>query len=315
MTTTTDFALNESTAGSPRPDWLPDHVWPHPLASLDVAGRRVVFTDTGGSGPVLLFVHVAQWSLLWGGVIAELRDQYRCVTLDAPGSGLSERVPRSEQNLTTAARAIGALIDHLDLRDITLVLHDLGGLAALAAVRHRVDRISGFAAVNTFGWRPRGLGLPVALRLFGSATMRELDAISGVLPWGSSTRFGVGRRMSRPTRRSWRAGLRDRSTRRSMHRLFLDAARNREIHADADASLEALADRPLLTVFGALGDYFRFQKQWRTRHSDLTQEVVPGGFHFPMCDNPALVARHLDNWHVSQIRGDGSQPAPRTTKA
>src|SRR5947209_493951 len=89
-----------------------------PLASLDVAGRRVVYTDTGGSGPVLLFVHVAQWSLLWGGVIADLRDRYRCVTLDPPGSGLSERVPRDEQNLTAAARATGALIDLLDLRDV-----------------------------------------------------------------------------------------------------------------------------------------------------------------------------------------------------
>lgn len=282
-----------------RPSWLGDAVWPYPLAAFETGGRRVVHTDTGGDGPVLLFVHAGLWSLLWGGVIAELSGRYRCVTLDVPGSGLSERVPRGDQSLSTAADAIGALIDRLDLRDITLVVHDLGGLAALAAVRTRADRVAGVAAVNTFAWRPRGVTLPLALRTFGSAAMRELGAFTGLLASGSSTRFGVGRRMAPPARRAWRAGLRDRAARRLPHRLFRDATRNRTVQADAEAALAALADRPLLTIFGQFSDYFRFQRQWRERRPGVTQRVVRGGLHFPMCDDPALVAHWIDEWVTS----------------
>ena len=129
----------------------------------------MVWSDTGGEGPVLLFCHAGLWSLLWRDVIAELAGRYRCVTIDPPGSGLSDRIGRGEQDLSTVARAVGALIDELDRPDVTLVLHDLGGLAALAAARTRADRISGIAAINTFAWRPRGVLLPAALRFFGSA--------------------------------------------------------------------------------------------------------------------------------------------------
>ena len=293
---TTNSTAPQTASQRLRPDWLPDSSWPFPLDSLQVGGRTVVYTDTGGPGPVLLFCHAGLWSLLWGGVVAELAGKYRCITFDPPGSGLSERLPSAEQNLDTVANAVGALIDELDLHAVTLVLHDLGGLAALAAASTRVERIAGVAAINTFGWRPRGVLLPFGLRLFGSTPMRELDAFTGLLSRGSSTRSGVGRHMDRPTRRAWRAGLRDRPSRRATHRLFRDAAHNHRIHRAAEAALVALADRPIVTIFGRLGDYFRFQKQWRTHHPNVVQHTIRSGLHFPMCDNPALVARQLDGW-------------------
>ena len=181
-----------------RPAWLSDHVWPFPLASIHVGDRRVVYSDTGGDGPVLLFCHAGLWSLLWRDLMAALGGRYRCVTFDPPGSGLSDRLPRGEQALRIVARAAGALVDDLDLRDVTLVLHDLGGLAALAAVDARSDRVAGLVAINTFAWRPHGVLRP-ALRVFGSAAMRELDAFTGLLPAASSSRFGVGRHFDRST--------------------------------------------------------------------------------------------------------------------
>src|SRR5687767_14856498 len=106
---TTTATASRRSSGPLRPPWLPESVWPFPLASLDVRGRRMVYTDTGGDGPVLLFSHAGQWSLLWRGVIAQLADRYRCVSFDPPGSGLSERLPRGEQNLTTITNAVAAL--------------------------------------------------------------------------------------------------------------------------------------------------------------------------------------------------------------
>jgi haloalkane dehalogenase len=290
-----------------RPAWLPDAVWPYPLGSLTAGARRVVYTDTGGPGPVLLFVHVGLWSLMWKGTIGNLSGRYRCVTLDVPGSGLSDRTARAKQTLDVAAEAIGVLIDRLELDGITLVVHDLGGLAALAAARTRLDRVAAVVAVSTFAWKPRGVMLPVALRFMGSAMIREIAAFTGFMPRASSTALGVGRRWDRATRQAWRAGLRDRASRRLLHRLFRDAARNTRIQQAAEAALAALTDRPLITVFGQLGDYFAFQRQWRRRHPTLQAVVVPRGLHFPMCDNPELVAAEL----VRRLKASASDvPGP-----
>jgi pimeloyl-ACP methyl ester carboxylesterase len=294
MTSPTD--LPSTSAPPARPDWLTEEVWPFPISTIDLDGCRVAFTDTGGPGPVVLFCHLGMWSLLWRDVMVEMAPGHRCVTFDTPGVGLSSPIGPSDQTLATAARAIGALIDVLDLHDIALVVHDLGGLAALAAANGRIDRVDRIAVVNAFAWRPRGVMLPIALRVFGSSIVRELSAFTGWLPRGSSTRFGVGRHMPKTTRRAWRAGLASRSARRVPHRLFADAARNRGVHSQAEAALAALDDRPILTIFGQLGDYLRFQRQWRQRRPDLTPRTIRRGLHFPMCDDPAQVAAALREW-------------------
>ena len=279
---TTSTTISSRLVPLDRPDWLTRDVWPFPTAAIEVDDHRVAYTDTGGDGPVLLFCHVGMWSLVWRDVMIEMSKDYRCVTFDTPGVGLSSRIAGSDQTLTTAARATGALIDALDLRNVVLVIHDLGGLAALAAANDRLDRINGLAVINSFAWRPRGVhaaGRPSHLRLGTRARVQRVHGLATAS--GSSTRFGVGRHMSKATRCAWRAGLADRSARRVPHRLFADAARNREVQRDAEATIAALDDRALLTVFGQLGDYLRFQRQWRQRRPDLTQRGDQAGSALP----------------------------------
>ena len=54
-----------------------------------------------------------------------------------------------------------------------------------------------------------------------------------------------------------------------------------------------LADRPLLTIFGQFNDPLRFQRRWRALNPNVRQVKVPRGNHFPMCDDPQLVASEL----------------------
>ena len=282
-----------------RPDWLPPAVWPFALHAVDVDGVRVGYTDVG-TGPVLLFCHVGMWSFIWRDVIARLQTSYRCVTLDVPGSGLSDRVPADHQTLATARDAVGAVIDHLDLRSVTLVLHDLGGVAGLAAGAARAERIRGLVAANTFGWRPGPL-LRGMLALFGSSWMRGLDAATAWLPAASTTRLGVGRHLDRPGRRAFRRGM-DRAGRGTMHRLFASARHSDDVYRQADLALtDRLADRPVLTVFGALGDYLRFRPRWRRQFPALDEATVPWGLHFPMCDDPERTADAIDTWHRTRV--------------
>jgi haloalkane dehalogenase len=134
------------------------------------------------------------------------------------------------------------------------------------------------------------------LAAMGSAAVRELDAATGVLSRVTSTSFGVGRHFSRGDRAVFRAGI-DVPARRAWHAYFRDARGAQALYAEVDAALRGtLADRPLLTVFGQFNDPLRFQPRWKALFPNARQLKVRRGNHFPMCDDPALVAAALKSF-------------------
>src|SRR5260370_31006847 len=129
-----------------RPAWLPASAWPWPTYPLETATGRMAVSDTGG-GPTLLFVHVGTWSFVWRDVIARLQNDFRCVSLDAPGSGLSDR-SESAATLSHASDAVTAVVDTLQLNDITLAANDLAGPPGFLTARRRADRSAAPVSVN-----------------------------------------------------------------------------------------------------------------------------------------------------------------------
>jgi pimeloyl-ACP methyl ester carboxylesterase len=272
-------------------------VWPWPAGALATPAGRLAVTDAG-AGPVLLLVHAGMWSFVWRDLLRRLTPHFRCVTLDAPGNGRSYRPGAAGVTLAAAAAATGAVIEALDLHDITLVAHDLGGVAGLAAAAGHADRIAAIAAVNTFGWRPAGPAFRGMLAILGSRMMGEADAYTGWLPAAAAGRFGAGRNWDRADRAAYRAGI-DRDGRRSIHRYLADALRADDLYATIDAALRGpLAARPLLTIFGQYNDPLKLQRHWATLFPAARQEVVPRGNHFPMCDAPDSVAGWIRRWHT-----------------
>ncbi|MEU8142882.1 alpha/beta hydrolase [Nonomuraea sp. NPDC048901] len=89
-----------------------------------------------GDGPVALFVHgVGTSSYLWRNVIAELRDERRCVAIDLPLHGGS--APRDDLSIPAMAEAVEELCAELGLDQVDLVANDTGGaVAQVFAVRH-----------------------------------------------------------------------------------------------------------------------------------------------------------------------------------
>jgi haloalkane dehalogenase len=282
-----------------RPAWLDARAWPFPTRGLDTPAGTVSVTDVG-NGPALMFVHTGFWSFVWRDVLTRLRGEFRCVTLDSPGTGASARPRSSHLSLDLAGAAIGRVMDDVG-EELTLVVHDLGAPAGLRAAADRPEQIAGLVVVNGFGWRPSGPAFRGMLAVMGSAPMREVDALTGFLPRAASTRLGVGRSFDRAERKVFRAGI-DRTARRSFHRYLRSARRSDELFERIDAAVSGpLADRPVLTIFGERNDPLGFQPAWRDRYPRARQVVVPGGMHFPMCDDPTLVARSIATWHAETI--------------
>lgn len=96
-----------------------------------------------GTGPVLLFVHgVMANGVLWREVVASLSGCFRCIVPDLPLGGHS--VPmRPDADLTPrgVARIVAALMEALELRDVTLVGNDTGGAICQVVISEHPGRV------------------------------------------------------------------------------------------------------------------------------------------------------------------------------
>jgi pimeloyl-ACP methyl ester carboxylesterase len=91
-------------------------------------------------------------------VIAVSPPNFRCVCFDAPGTGRSDRLPVAKTSLQRASRALTAVVQVLELNDITLIFHDLGELTGIVGASRVADKLRGLCAVNASAWRPAGAG-------------------------------------------------------------------------------------------------------------------------------------------------------------
>lgn len=272
-----------------------------PQAQRHLVGADIAVTDVG-DGPPLVLVHVGLWSFVWRDLARVLAADHRVVTFDGIASGASGagRTPTIAAN----AKVLAALLEELDLRGVTLVGHDLGGLVAWQAGGDCPERIAGLVAINTFGWPPEGRALRGMLQLMGSRRMRWFSG--WLLPRMTASRFGIGRHLDRADRRVFLRPWKQRPEVRPTFAALMRDTVASDAGTRADAALRGvLAGLPLLTVFGERNDPFSFAQEWQRRFPDAVQHTVPGGNHFPMCDAPDEVATWIRDFHATRV-------APRT---
>jgi haloalkane dehalogenase len=115
---------------------------------------RVHYVDEGpADGPVVVLLHgEPSWCFLWRRVIPPLvAAGLRVVAPDLVGFGRSDKptevADHSYSGHVEWMRDV--LFDHLDLRDVTFVGHDWGGLIGLRIVAEHPDRFARVVATNT----------------------------------------------------------------------------------------------------------------------------------------------------------------------
>lgn len=134
----------------PLPPWLEEQL-PFNRRVFADGDHTIHFIDEGEGAPILLLHGNPTWSYLWRKVIRVLaRDKVRIIAPDLVGLGLSSK-PRDLKihTLDFHTNRISALVEALDLQNITIAAQDWGGpIIAVMAARNR-QRIRGAVFSNT----------------------------------------------------------------------------------------------------------------------------------------------------------------------
>ena len=134
-------------------DFVPDgNLYPFESRWFDSSAGRVHYIDEGDGPPLLLCHGSPTWSFVYRHIVKDLRDRYRCLAVDYPGFGLSERPTGFNYTIAENTTIVGELIDHLQLDGFILMGHDWGGPIGLGAATERADRVRGIVVGNTVFW-------------------------------------------------------------------------------------------------------------------------------------------------------------------
>lgn len=285
-----------------RPQWLPRSAFPFLIRFADIEGRRIHYLDEG-SGPALLLVSAGQWSFMFRDVIVRLRGQFRCLTFDFPGSGLSPGEPGQDHSLEASARILEGFIDVLDLQDITMVVHDAGGPIGFLAATRRPERFRALVISNTFGWPLAGYpAVRRMLKVVASRPFGAVDSLASVVARFTASRYGVGRQMSRADRRAFLGPWRSRGCRRATRQVLAGLLRIDPVMATVEQSLQArLGGLPVLTLFGRNNDPYGWQARFGRIFPRATAAGIAGGHHFPFNDDPDAYSAAISAWWTEKV--------------
>jgi pimeloyl-ACP methyl ester carboxylesterase len=119
---------------------------------LDLPGRRIHVwagkADRREGCETVLFIHGAGGNqLLWAGQKAFFEKRLVPIMADLPGHGAS--AGPAEESLEGYAEVVNALIDRMDLRDLFLVGHSMGGAIVQLLALTRPGRLKGIVLVAT----------------------------------------------------------------------------------------------------------------------------------------------------------------------
>ena len=130
---------------------LPD--FPYAPAYADVGGPRMAYVSAGpADGPVALLLHgEPTWSFLYRKVLPVLAAAgIRAVAPDLVGFGRSDKPAAAAHSYAAHVEWVRALaFDALDLRDVTVVGQDWGGLIGLRLAAEHPSRVARIVAANT----------------------------------------------------------------------------------------------------------------------------------------------------------------------
>jgi pimeloyl-ACP methyl ester carboxylesterase len=130
------------------------------LPEVELAAGTVEYEDTGGDGPVIVLLHgVGMDASLWRGVVADLREDHRCVVPTLPLGGHHRPMrPEADLSILAIVRSVAEFLEKLVLCDVTLVGNDWGGAQLLVCegVDGRVGKLV-LASCEAFDNYPPGV--------------------------------------------------------------------------------------------------------------------------------------------------------------
>jgi len=272
------------------PQRLPDYDFQSHY--LPVGDHRLHYVDEGAGEPLVMLHGNPTWSFLYRQFVRELRGSYRVVAPDHMGCGLSDRPPEAEYGYTLASRVadLESLLASLGLeRDLTLFIHDWGGLIGMAFAARHPERIRRLVVFNTAGFLlPAGKRLHWTIRFCRNSRLAGFFVVRFNAFARIAVRFGChSRPLPNDVRQAYVEACNDSGGRLVTLRFVQDIPLSQKdpaypVALSADRGLACFRETPTLVCWGQRDFVFDtdFLDEWRRRLPQAEIHNFVGAGHY-----------------------------------
>ena len=272
------------------------HLYPFKSHWLKAPGFFYNYLDEGQGDPVVAVHGNPTWSFYYREIVKALSPSCRVIVPDHVGCGLSSR-PTDEAFAYTVESHVNnleALLDHLGLdRNITLIVHDWGGMIGMACAARRPERISRIVILNTWAFViPPEKALPWQISF-----IRHSPVIPDLLVRGFNafsylaTFLGVEKEMPAEVRAGLTAPYNNWENRIATLRFVQDIPvypedRSYPLVKWTDEHLQLLSHIPMMICWGMKDFVFDevALNEWRRRFPEAEVHTFPQGGHYILED-------------------------------
>ena len=263
---------------------------------FDLHGLKYHYLDEGQGEPVIMLHGNPSWSFYYRHLVRELRNDFRVIAPDHIGCGLSDKPADSQYSYTLAQRVadLDAFLSHLDLSsNITLVLHDWGGMIGMAWAAARQNRVARLVLMNTAAFHlPPAKKLPLALKIcretqFGAFLVQGLNLFARGAAFVGCQR----QRMPAELRKAYCAPYDNWQHRVATLRFVQDIPLSQEdpgydLISQVEKQLTLFAERPVCICWGEKDFVFdqHFLAEWRKYLPQAEVHSFPDCGHYILED-------------------------------
>lgn len=274
------------------------HLYPYESHYLPINGLKYHYIDEGRGDPLVMVHGNPTWSFYFRELIKNLSPQYRTIVADHIGCGLSDKPDIHTYGFELKDRIddLERLLDHLKVDDnITLILHDWGGMIGMAyAVRHP-ERIRRLVVMNTFAFLP-----PADYRVpWSGHFIRRTGSLASLAVRGFNL-FSVGalylashKGLARDVKKGLTAPYNCWHNRLAVLRFVQDiplspADSSFQLARNVDENLALFSDRPILIFWGEHDFVFNhhFLSEWQRRLPQAEIHRFADAGHYVLEDVP-----------------------------
>lgn len=277
--------------------WLDRELYPFTPKRFRTTDGAMSYVDEGAGPPILLVHGTPSWSFEWRAVIRALAKTNRVIAPDHLGFGLSDKPADAPLAPEDHARRLRALVEELDLRDLTLVVHDFGGPIGLPIALDLPERVKRLVVVNTWMWPngddPSVVRLDRVIRSFvGRFLYRWLNFSPRVL---LPAAFGDKTKLTKTAHRHYLAPFAARRDREAPYALARALVGADAFYAKLWERRAELAKLPMTIVWGMKDPAFqeRHLERWIREFPNAEVERIADAGHFVAEERPEVLVNVL----------------------
>lgn len=152
------YGQNEKKCGSPYKNLkqiktMNELDYPFTLHKVKLdSGPEIAYTDEGKGDQTIICIHgLGSYLLGWKKNIEGLKSSYRIIAIDLPGYGKSSKTPHSGL-MSYYASVVKEFIDKLELKNVTLAGHSMGGQISMVAALNYPDKVKNLVLIAPAGF-------------------------------------------------------------------------------------------------------------------------------------------------------------------